>query len=134
MVADPDAEAPFDCLVIETDVELLRELLPTLAERESDILSSRYGLKDGTPRTLEDIGARWGVTRERIGQIQEEAQRGLRAKMEKRDRPSAEQEGGPRGSRVRRRAAGVEKLRPDAAPSDTRPARRVVVAMVWVGE
>ncbi len=93
MVADLDAEAPFDRLVIETDVELLRDILPTLTERESGILAMRFGLKDGTPRTLEAIDARWGVTRERIRQIQEEVLRKLRAKMEKRDRPSAEQEG-----------------------------------------
>ncbi len=92
IVSDPDAEAPFDHVVKETDVELLREILPTLTERESGILEMRFGLRDGTPRTLEEIGAEWGVTRERIRQIQEEALRKLRAKMEKRDRPSNEQE------------------------------------------
>jgi RNA polymerase primary sigma factor len=90
VVADPNAAAPFDQVVRETDTELVREVLSTLSEREISILSRRYGLKDGTPRTLEEIGVQFGLTRERIRQIQEEALKKLRVKMEKRDRPTLE--------------------------------------------
>ena len=77
-------------MVRETDTELVREVLSTLSERESLILSRRYGLKDGTPRTLEEIGVQFGLTRERIRQIQEEALKKLRARMEARDRRKEE--------------------------------------------
>jgi RNA polymerase primary sigma factor len=90
-VADPGAAAPFDRLVKETDTELMREVLATLDQRESTILALRFGLTDGTQRTLEEIGGRLGVTRERIRQIQEQALRKLRAKMEERDRPAADE-------------------------------------------
>ena len=88
VVADPNAAAPFDQVVRATDTELVREVLSTLSEREISILSTRYGLKDGTPRTLEEIGAQFGLTRERIRQIQEEALKKLRTRMEKRDHPT----------------------------------------------
>jgi RNA polymerase primary sigma factor len=90
VVADPNAAAPFDQVVRETDTELVREVLSTLTERENLILSRRYGLKDGTPRTLEEIGVQFGLTRERIRQIQEEALKKLRARMEERDRRTEE--------------------------------------------
>jgi len=91
IVADPGAAAPFDRLVRETDTELMREVLATLDQRESTILALRFGLTDGTQRTLEEIGGRLGVTRERIRQIQEQALRKLRAKMEERDRPAPDE-------------------------------------------
>ncbi len=88
MVADPNAAAPFDRLVQETDTQLVREVLGTLDQRESRILAMRFGLNDGQPRTLEEVGAQLGVTRERIRQIQEHALKKLRQKMEERDRPA----------------------------------------------
>jgi len=91
IVADPNAAAPFDRLVKETDTELVREVLATLDPRENTILAMRFGLTDGTQRTLEEIGGHLGVTRERIRQIQEQALKKLRAKMEERDRPGAEE-------------------------------------------
>ncbi|HKW30320.1 MAG TPA: sigma-70 family RNA polymerase sigma factor [Verrucomicrobiae bacterium] len=91
IVADPNAAAPFDRLVQETDTQLVREVLGTLDQRENKILAMRFGLKDGTQRTLEEVGAHLGVTRERIRQIQEQALKKLRAKMEERDRPTAEE-------------------------------------------
>ncbi len=90
VVADANAEAPFDHLVRSSDVALLREVFATLAPRERAILSMRFGLDDDEPRTLEEIGNRFGVTRERIRQIQNEALQKLRTKVERRDRPSAE--------------------------------------------
>jgi RNA polymerase primary sigma factor len=91
IVADPNAAAPFDRLVQETDTELVREVLGTLDQRESKILALRFGLKDGEERTLEQVGAELGVTRERIRQIQEQALKKLREKMEERDRPVDEE-------------------------------------------
>lgn len=91
IVADPNAAAPFDRLVKETDTQLVRELLTTLDPRESAILAMRFGLKDDTQRTLEEIGGRLGVTRERIRQIQEQALKKLRARMEARERAALEE-------------------------------------------
>ncbi|MGA2685474.1 MAG: sigma-70 family RNA polymerase sigma factor [Verrucomicrobiota bacterium] len=91
IVADPNAAAPFDRLVQETDTELVREVLGTLDQRENKILAMRFGLKDGRERTLEEVGAQLGVTRERIRQIQEQALKKLREKMEERDRPAVEE-------------------------------------------
>lgn len=87
VVADPNAAAPFDHLVKESDSGLVREVFETLSERERKILAMRFGLGDDEPRTLEEIGEHFGVTRERIRQIQEGALKVLRRKMEKRDRP-----------------------------------------------
>lgn len=87
VVADPNAVAPFDRVMLETDTELVREVLGTLTERENSILTLRFGLKDGNQRTLEEIGAKLGVTRERIRQIQDAALKKLRERMEKRDVP-----------------------------------------------
>src|SRR5208282_3505683 len=91
IVADPNAAAPFDRLVQETDTELVREVLGTLDQRENKILAMRFGLEDGRERTLEEVGAQLGVTRERIRQIQEQALKKLREKMEERDRPVDEE-------------------------------------------
>ena len=87
-VADTNAIAPFDQLLTHNDHELVQEVLATLDARESRILAMRFGLDDSRPKTLEEVGARLGVTRERIRQIQEEALQKMRLKMEKRDQPS----------------------------------------------
>ena len=91
IVADPNAAAPFDRLVKETDTQLVREVLKTLDPRESTILAMRFGLKDDTQRTLEEIGGHLGVTRERIRQIQEQALKKLRARIEARERSSIDE-------------------------------------------
>jgi RNA polymerase primary sigma factor len=87
IVADSNAAAPFDQLVKDNDSELVKEVLATLDARESRILAMRFGLDNGRPKTLEEVGARLGVTRERIRQIQEEALQKMRVKIEKRDQP-----------------------------------------------
>ena len=91
VVADPNAALPFDRLIRETDTNLVRQVLATLTGRESAILTLRLGLDDGRPKTLEKVGEHFGVTRERIRQIQEEALRKLRAGMEERDRPATDE-------------------------------------------
>ena len=91
VVSDPNAAAPFDRLVRENDTELVRDVLGTLKARERGILAMRFGLDGGGPKTLEEVGACFGVTRERIRQIQDEALKKLRARMEERDGPPADE-------------------------------------------
>ena len=88
IVADANAAAPFDALLKNNDNELVKEVLATLDARESRILAMRFGLDNGRPKTLEEVGARLGVTRERIRQIQEQALQKMRVKIEKREHPS----------------------------------------------
>ena len=90
IVPDTKAAAPFDQLLTASDTDLMKEVFGALPPREQQILALRFGLEDDTPRTLEEIGARFGVTRERIRQIQNEALKKLRSKMQKRDRPPPE--------------------------------------------
>ena len=58
--------------------EKMHEVLETLPEREKRVLVMRYGLEDGETRTLEEIGVEFGVTRERIRQIEDKALRKLK--------------------------------------------------------
>lgn len=88
VVADPNAVAPSDELVRQTDTDLLREVLETLDDRENAILSMRFGLDGDEPKTLEEVGAHFKVTRERIRQIQELALKKMRNAIEKRDAPA----------------------------------------------
>ena len=88
VVPDPAAVAPLDRLIQTTDKALVREVLATLKAREGKILAMRFGLDDGEPKSLEVIGNRFGVTRERIRQIQEQALQKLRAKIKKREKPT----------------------------------------------
>src|ERR1700755_1337788 len=88
VVADPNATLPSEQLSYESDNALVQEILATLPEREREILAMRFGLTDGKERTLEEVGERFGVTRERIRQIQEQALKTIRKAMEKRDQPA----------------------------------------------
>ena len=90
LIADPNASNPFEEVSQGVDTDLVREVLATLTERESSILALRFGLNGDNEMTLEDVGTRFGVTRERIRQIQELALKKLRAKMEERDNPNRE--------------------------------------------
>ncbi len=85
VVADPNAVAAYDQLVKQGDAELLKEVLGTLTDRERTILNMRFGLEGDSPKTLEQVGEHYGLTRERIRQIQEEALLRLRAEMKDRD-------------------------------------------------
>jgi len=90
VVADPNAAAPFDRLMRENDSALVQEVLATLTPRENTILAMRFGLDDGRPKTLEEIGGQMNVTRERIRQIQEEALKKMRVKIAQRETPATE--------------------------------------------
>ena len=85
VVADANAAAPYDRVLKENDSAMLKEVFSTLSPRERTILAMRFGLGDDTPRTLEEIGGEFGVTRERIRQIQNEALKKLRTKVRKKE-------------------------------------------------
>ena len=84
-LADESAAAPFDDLVEDNDHNLVHEVLATLDARESKILAMRFGLDDGKAKTLEQVAEHFGITRERIRQIQEQALEKMRERIEKRD-------------------------------------------------
>ncbi len=82
LVADVNAAAPYERLDKETELSSVQDALATLDERERKILSLRFGLNDsGAEKTLEEVGAHFGLTRERIRQIQEIALKKLRNRM-----------------------------------------------------
>ncbi len=77
-IPDDDAQAPVDAASMALMREQLAEVLKTLTPREARVLSLRYGLDDGNPKTLEEVGKEFQVTRERIRQIEAKALRKLR--------------------------------------------------------
>jgi RNA polymerase primary sigma factor len=85
IIADPNAAAPFDRLVKANDLALAQEAFATLDQRDTRILVLRFGLDNKPPKTLETIGNEFGVTRERIRQLEGLALKKLRAAMQKRD-------------------------------------------------
>ena len=79
-IEDHDAPAPADAASYAMLREKLNEVLAGLSMRERKVLELRFGLKDGRQRTLEEVGQFFGVTRERIRQIEAKALRRLRSK------------------------------------------------------
>jgi len=77
-IEDQDAPAPPDVASFTLLREQLGEVLDSLSSRERDVLRLRFGLEDGRARTLEEVGQVFGVTRERIRQIEAKALRKLR--------------------------------------------------------
>ena len=77
-IPDDDALAPADAASMSLLKEQLAEVLKTLTPREEKVLSLRFGLEDGNPKTLEEVGKEFDVTRERIRQIEAKALRKLR--------------------------------------------------------
>lgn len=77
-IPDDDALPPADAASMLMLKEQLAEVLKTLTPREEKVLSLRFGLEDGHPRTLEEVGKEFNVTRERIRQIEAKALRKLR--------------------------------------------------------
>ncbi len=77
-IEDEDAPAPAEAAGYQLLKEQLEEVLDTLTNREEKVLRLRFGLTDGRARTLEEVGQVFGVTRERIRQIEAKALRKLR--------------------------------------------------------
>jgi RNA polymerase primary sigma factor len=83
VVQDEAADTPYQHLEDKTVTDMLQEMVKTLDERESTILRYRFGLDGGSEKTLEEVGERFGVTRERVRQIQNIALIKLRKMIEK---------------------------------------------------
>jgi RNA polymerase primary sigma factor len=77
-IEDPEAVAPAEAASVMLLKEKMQDVLQNLSERERRVLVLRYGLEDGHQRTLEEVGQEFGVTRERIRQIEAKALRKLR--------------------------------------------------------
>ncbi|MDQ3940692.1 MAG: RNA polymerase sigma factor [Actinomycetota bacterium] len=69
-IEDSEAPVPLERASFKLLQEQLESVLHTLSDREKDVIRLRFGLVDGQPRTLEDVGKKFGVTRERIRQIE----------------------------------------------------------------
>ena len=77
-IQDNNVEVPADAATYTLLHEQLMDVLSTLTDREQKVLRLRFGLDDGRPRTLEEVGRQFNVTRERIRQIEAKALRKLR--------------------------------------------------------
>ena len=77
-IEDRNTVAPAEAASYQLLKEQVDDVLETLSSRESEVLSLRFGLEDGRQRTLEEVGRTFGVTRERIRQIEAKALRKLR--------------------------------------------------------
>jgi len=90
MVGDEAAEDPFEQLSGKNMLEEVGDLLEQLDDREKRIINSRFGLDGADPITLEEVGVKFGVTRERIRQLQNVALTKMRRALGKRERPDIE--------------------------------------------
>jgi RNA polymerase primary sigma factor len=77
-IEDKSAENPAEQTAYSMLKQRLHEVLKTLTEREQEVLTLRFGLADGYSRTLEEVGRKFNVTRERIRQIEAKALRKMR--------------------------------------------------------
>lgn len=81
LVEDVNLSNPLDKLIEECNMEIIDTVLSTLEAREGEIIKLRFGLGGQEPLTLEQVGKRYGVTRERIRQLEDKALRKLRNPM-----------------------------------------------------
>ncbi len=83
VVQDENADTPYEQLEDKTVTDMLQDMVKTLDPREATILRFRFGLDGGTEKTLEEVGEKFNVTRERVRQIQNIALRKLRKMIER---------------------------------------------------
>ena len=83
VVEDESADTPYEQLEEKTVTRMLQEMVKTLDPREATILRARFGLDGGPQKTLEEVGQKFGVTRERVRQIQNIALKKLRKMIER---------------------------------------------------
>jgi len=90
LVGDTEAQDPFEMLRDKDLRDEVGDLLDVLDDRERRIINARFGLDGKKPKTLEEVGEKFGVTRERIRQLQNIALTKLRRALSKKERPRAE--------------------------------------------
>ena len=78
LIADSSVENPYENMVKEANTQIVEAVLATLSNKEADILRMRFGIGADKPMTLEEVGQHYGVTRERIRQVENKAIRKLR--------------------------------------------------------
>ena len=88
VIGDEHAVNPYDALSEKNMYGQLDDLMEILDEREAKIIASRFGLEGKTPMTLEEVGHEFGVTRERIRQLQNIALDKMRKTLRKREKPT----------------------------------------------
>ena len=88
IVGDEEALTPFEHLRDQNLRDEVADLIAVLDEREKKIIFSRFGLDGGKPKTLEEVGRKFGVTRERIRQLQNIALMKLRRALQKKEKPT----------------------------------------------
>ena len=116
VVEDRSAESPFEVAATALLPEEIARLLAPLDEREREILKLRFGLDRGEPRTLEEVGEHFNLTRERIRQIEARAMSKLRHPSSRHRRPRPARRLTPRSSRRR-----VRRGRPLSPCATTSP-------------
>jgi RNA polymerase primary sigma factor len=84
-MSDPGEKNPFQRLVEEDLLSMIPKMMDQLDPRERRIITYRYGLKGGKEKTLEQVGKKFGVTRERIRQIQDQALKKMRNFLKKKE-------------------------------------------------
>jgi RNA polymerase primary sigma factor len=89
VLSDEDTESPFERLRDKDMLEEVGELLDLLNDREREIINSRFGLGGKNPETLGEVGEKFGVTRERVRQLQKVALNKLRDALAKKERARA---------------------------------------------
>ena len=88
IVGDENAATPFEMLREKMMRDEIRDVINSLDPREAQVLTLRFGLDGSKSKTLEEVGVKFKITRERIRQIQNTALTKLRRTLDKRDRPS----------------------------------------------